>query len=651
MEFGILGPLLVRDEHGEHPVAAPKQRVLLAALLLRRDQVTPFDLLADYLWDGRPPRSARSALQNSVMRLRAALGPAGARLETRAGGYLLHAAPEEFDLERFTALHRRGLAALSRNADEEAADLLEAALSTWRGDALLDVPSDRLQHEQADRLADHRLQAVESRVTAELRLGRQSMVAELHALTAAHPARERFWVQLMTALHQEGRQAEALTTFQRVRRLLDEEFGVLPGPELRELHQRLLRPVATADPHRERAAQGVQAAQAASTTQGASATRGASATQGASAPRRTAPGRVPPPRQVPGRTPYGPRPDQLPAPLAEFTGRVAELAELTRVLTLPTGRLPRTVVVSGAPGSGKRVLAAEAARAVRRAFPDGVLRADLCGTRPAPASAREVLGHLLTSLGVPEQQLPADPAARAALLRRRTAGRRLLLVLEDARSAAQLRALLPSDPGCAVLVTSRRRLPELVGAVPLPLGPLPPAEAVTFLSRVLGSERAAAEPFALAELAALCEGLPLALRICARRLLARPELTAHRLAQRLAAPEHRLDELRCGELDLRAAIAGSYRGLEPALATAFARLALPGLATVGTRAAGELLGSSPVAAEHLLDRLVDAHLLTRRTPGRYRYPALLHAFARERAEALDSVGAGPAGAFFLTPRY
>ncbi|WP_051969362.1 AfsR/SARP family transcriptional regulator [Kitasatospora azatica] len=240
MEFGILGPLLVRDECGEYRVPSPKQRVLLAALLLRRGQVTAPEALAHSVWDGQPPRSA-AALQTCMMRLRKSLGPIGARIETRAGGYLLDVAATEFDLHRFTELRAQGLAALRAYEYEQAAALLDAALDVWRGEALLDVPSDTLHSEHADRLADERLQAVEARLSAELQLGRRSVVPELHALTAAHPERERFWAQLMTALYREGRQAEALAVYQRVRRLLGTELGVQPGPELRELHQRILR--------------------------------------------------------------------------------------------------------------------------------------------------------------------------------------------------------------------------------------------------------------------------------------------------------------------------------------------------------------------------------------------------------------------------
>ncbi|MDH6119875.1 AfsR/SARP family transcriptional regulator [Kitasatospora sp. GAS204B] len=242
MEFGILGPLLVRDDAGQpHGVPAPKQRVLLATLLLRRGQVCSPPLLAERLWDGCPPRGATAALQNAVLRLRRCLGPAGGRLETCAGGYRLAVDPEEFDVHRFTELRTRGAAALRAREYERALGLLDAALDVWRGEALLDVPSDALHREEAGRLADERLHAVEARVEAELQLERHSVVPELQALTAAHPGRERFWAQLMTALTREGRQAEALSAYGRVQQLLDEQLGVHPGPELRELHRRILR--------------------------------------------------------------------------------------------------------------------------------------------------------------------------------------------------------------------------------------------------------------------------------------------------------------------------------------------------------------------------------------------------------------------------
>ncbi|GAA1244350.1 hypothetical protein GCM10009665_38920 [Kitasatospora nipponensis] len=241
MEFGILGPLLVHDGHEVRAVPAAKQRVLLAALLVRPGQLVPAGLLAELLWDGTPPPTAATTLRNYVMRLRHRLGLAADRLETHGGGYRLRVAPGELDVQRFTGLRDAGAAALREGNCERASRQLADALALWRGPGLVDVPSDALHREEADRLAELRLGARELRLDAELRLGRHlTATAELQALTAAHPERERFWAQLMIALHLGGRQSEALAVFQRVRRMLAADVGVDPGAELREVHRRIL---------------------------------------------------------------------------------------------------------------------------------------------------------------------------------------------------------------------------------------------------------------------------------------------------------------------------------------------------------------------------------------------------------------------------
>ncbi|MFJ4674614.1 BTAD domain-containing putative transcriptional regulator [Kitasatospora sp. NPDC088783] len=588
MEFGILGPLLVRDEGGSRSVPAAKQRALLAALLVRRGQVVPTEVLADTVWDGCPPRTAATTLRNYVMRLRKALGEAGERLATEAGGYLLDVRAEEFDTDRFTRLRDLGHARLREDDPGRAAAHYEQALALWRGPALVDVPSETLRRAETGWLTEARLDVVEGRTEAGLALGRHTeLLGELRSLTAAHPERERLWAQLMTALYRSGRQSEALAVYGRVRRVLAEELGVDPGRELRAVHGAILR----ADP----------------------------ALAAPVRPARARAGFV---------TPF-----QLPPDLTDFTGRTAEVADLAARLAEAGGgagcRAPLIAVVSGQPGAGKTALVQHAAHAARAGYPDGTLYADLRGSRPRSATPHAVLGGFLLALGVPAAVVPADTEARTALFRSLLAGRRTLVVLDDARDGAHVRPLLPAGPGNAALVTARTRLPDLGGTHPVHLGPLPADESREFLARLLGPARASAEPRALAQLAAVCGGLPLALRICGARLAARPSWAVRHLVERLADEDRALDELRLGSLDVRAVFTAGCAALDPPTVRAFHLLALAPTGTVGLATAARLLGESPVRAERVLERLADAGLLTAREPGRYRYEPLMRAYARE----------------------
>ncbi|GGQ85374.1 AfsR/SARP family transcriptional regulator [Kitasatospora griseola] len=230
MEFGILGPLLVRDGTGARPVPAAKQRALLAALLVRRGQVVPTEVLVDTVWDGRPPRTAATTLRNYVMRLRRALGAAGERLATEAGGYLLAVHADELDADRFIRLRDVGHALLRDDEPERAAAHFEQALALWRGPTLVDLPSETLRRTEADWLAEARLDILEGRAEAVLALGRHPELLDgLRSLTAAHPERERLWAQLMTTLYRCGRRSEALAVYERARRVLADELGVRPG--------------------------------------------------------------------------------------------------------------------------------------------------------------------------------------------------------------------------------------------------------------------------------------------------------------------------------------------------------------------------------------------------------------------------------------
>ncbi|MFJ5921587.1 BTAD domain-containing putative transcriptional regulator [Kitasatospora sp. NPDC092948] len=588
MEFGILGPLLVRDGAGDRPVPAAKQRALLATLLVRRGQVVPTEVLADTVWDGRPPRTAATTLRNYVMRLRKALGEAGERLATEAGGYLLAAHAEEFDADRFTRLRDLGHALLRHDEPERATAHYEQALALWRGPTLVDIPSETLRRSEAGWLAEARLDVLEGRTEALLALGRHAeLLDELRSLTSAHPEREQLWAQLMTALYRCGRRAEALAVYGQARRVLADELGVDPGNELRAVHGAVLRTdPALAAPVR---------------------------------PART--------RAVPV-TPF-----QLPPDLPDFTGRTVEAGDLAaRLAEVGAGRrAPLIAVVSGQPGAGKTALVRHAAHAARAAHPDGALYADLRGSRPQPTPPHAVLGSFLLALGVPADAVPPDTEDRTALFRSLLAGRRTLIVLDDARNGAQVWPLLPAGPGNAALITARTRLPDLGGAHPVHLGPLPVDDSRTFLARLLGPARAAAEPRALTELAAACGGLPLALRICGARLAARPSWTVRHLVERLADEGRALDELSLGSLDVRSAFTTGCEALDPPTVRAFHLLALAPTDTVGPATAARLLGESPARAERLLERLADAGLLTAREPGHYRYEPLLRTYARELA--------------------
>ena len=484
MEFGILGPLLVRDETGGRPITAAKQRVVLAALLLRPRQVVPVDTLAETMWDGRPPKTATTCVRNYVMRLRNGLGPAGERISSRAGGYLIEVDESELDSLRFTGLRDAGAAAFHEGAFERAAATLGDALDLWRGAALADVPSDTLHRDEVPRLAEIRLDTLELKLEAESRLGRYGpVITELRGLTELHPERERLWVQLMTALYHSGRQSEALAAYRRIRRILTEEIGVEPGPELQDVHQRIL----TADPILDPRHTGRTAATTTATV---------TSTADSQSPHPTA--------QTAERTVVV-TPFQIPAAVADFTGRIRERSELVAQLTTGPGRSairsaaePSTTgvatAITGPPGIGKSALAIHVAHAVRHSFPDGTLFANLRGAGNVPLRPEDVLASFLRALGVPAGTIPDTLDDRAALFRSVLADRQLLIVLDNAADHAQISPLLPGTTASAALITSQDRLTELAGVRRIGLGLLTPHEAAQLLGRIAGAARTRAEP-------------------------------------------------------------------------------------------------------------------------------------------------------------
>jgi DNA-binding SARP family transcriptional activator len=493
VEFRLLGPIEVWAAGRRVPVSSAQQRTLLAVLLLHANRVVPTERLVELLWGTAPPRTARSVVQVQVSGLRRLLRaePGADRLVFRWPGYLLRVEPGELDLEEFLRLTEQGREALGAGDAGTASRALSDALALWRGAAFkdLDLPSLR---ERAARLEERRLSALEDRIDASLRLGRHAeLVGELRTLTAAWPLQERLHGQLMLALHRVGDAADAAAVYRAFRERLVEQLGIEPSAALQRLYQELL----SAGP--------------------------------AVVPR------------------------QLPPDIASFTGREAELARIERALLAAGGATgPPLGAIEGPAGIGKSALAIHAAHRLAGHFPDGQLYVDLQGARMGlrPLAPLEVLGRFLRALGMRPGAIPGELEEAAAAFRSRVAGRRLLLVLDNARDLGQVAPLLPEAAGCAVLVTSRRKLAGLESACRVRLAVLGRRTALALLGRLAGGERVAAEPEAAAEVARCCGDLPLALRIAGARLAARPRWPVRALAERLADERRRLDELELAEV-------------------------------------------------------------------------------------------------------
>jgi DNA-binding SARP family transcriptional activator len=607
MKFCLLGPLLVGRGGDVVPVSPGKQRALLAALLLNANRMVPLDELAQALWGSAPPPSARATLRNYVKRLRKALeGADGSRISTLPRGYMICVDAGELDVFRFEALQGSAQLAAREGAWDRAAAQLRAALSLWRGEALADVPSEWLTLREVPRLAEMRLQAVDARIEADLSLGRHAdVIAELRQLTAVQPLRERLHALLMLALYRDGRQAEALTAYQRARRALIEELGAEPGPELRELQQQIL----AADPALAAPAQARLRSAAAPAQPGAGQRTQAAVLR------------------------------QLPVAVRHFTGRAAEMAALTSMAdhAAGTGRAVVISAIAGTAGVGKTAIAVQWAHEVADKFPDGQLYVNLRGYDPVqPMAATDALAGFLRAMGVPGQDIPAAAEECAARYRSLLAGRRMLVVLDNAGSAEQVRPLLPGTPGCAVVVTSRDALAGLVardGAHRLDLDLLPLGAAVGLLRALIGG-RADADPAAAEALAIQCARLPLALRVAAELAAARSAAPLHVLVSELADQSQRLDLLDAGgdpRTAMRAVFSWSYQHLDAGAARACRLLGLHPGADFDCYAAAALTGTTIGRACHLLDRLARAHLIQAAQPGRHGMHDLLRAYAVEQA--------------------
>jgi len=677
VRVAVLGPVRAWRGDVELELGAPQRRAVLGLLAARANQAVSRDELIDGIWGDELPARSVNALHVHVSRLRAALDPgrahraAGQVLLASGRGYLLRLAPGQLDAELFAG--RLAAARESRRSGDlaAAAASLESALGLWQGDALDGIPGPWAEIVRA-RLGEQRLTATEEHMELLLELGRAAEAAgQLTELVRAHPLRERFSGQLMLALYRTARQAEALAAFAHARRVLVQELGIEPGHELRGLHARIL----AADP-------ALDAPAAAATAPAATAP---AATAPAPAPARTATDRAAVVRDRPV-------PAQLPADVAAFAGREAELAALDLLLAGTAGvpdvtgtaglagspggvaRQPGLAdpaavpiaVLAGTAGVGKTALAVRWARRAAAAFPDGQLYVNLRGYDPgAPVAPADALAGFLRALGQPGEDIPAGEDERAAAYRSLLEGRRVLVVLDNAASVEQARPLLPGSPSCLVVVTSRDSLAGLVarhGARRTALDVLPVAEAIGLLRTLIG-DRVDAEPDAAAELAAQCARLPLALRVAAELAAASPDSRLAELAGELAGEQRRLDLLDAGG-DERTAVRGvfswSYRHLPAAAARAFRLIGLhPGpdldayavaALTGGTGAAGasgatgatDGAGRRPVTAtvtvtqaKDALALLARAHLVYPVGGGRYGLHDLLRAYAREIAAGED----------------
>jgi DNA-binding SARP family transcriptional activator/tetratricopeptide (TPR) repeat protein len=591
VEFGLLGPLRVTSHGRAVGIRAGGQRTLLAVLLLRANRPVPAEDLIDRLWERMPPPKAKAALHAQVARLRQALGQPDL-IRTESGGYRIRVAADELDLTRFDDLSRR---AGESTDPAEQADLLRAALALWRGPALVDVVCESLHREVVPALSESHSQALQRRIDADLRLGRHAeVIAELRTLTVEQPLRERFWAQLMVALYRSGQQGEALAAYRTVRRILVDVLGVEPGAELR----RLERGVLSGDPQW---GQPEPAAPAAATA---------------------------------AWTPQ----HQLPREVTGMVGRDDLVHDLVGRLTA-VGGVP-VVAIHGSAGVGKSTLALRVAHLVTAEFPDGQWFVRLDGADRGGRAPVDILGELLLAAGMPEPMIPRGQSARASTLRARLAGRRVLLLLDDAAGPEQVEDLMPGTQGSAVLITSRRELSGLAvrhGSYGLPLPVLSAEAGAALLGDVLGPQRAAAEPGPLAELVELCARLPLALRIAAANLSRYPQRSIDGYVALLRDGD-RLSRLAVPgdpQAAVRAAFDLSYRGFDPVAARAFRLLGLIAGPELTVEAMAVLLGGAEPEAERLLETLATASLITRGDPGRYQFHDLLRLYALERAHAED----------------
>ncbi|MFG3206475.1 BTAD domain-containing putative transcriptional regulator [Streptomyces sp. NPDC048192] len=599
VRFSVLGPVKLHRQGGGAGAGQPRQCAVLASLLLRAGRPVSLSKLVEDVWGDEAPPSAVGSVRTYVYRLRQALGEqSDSSVSLVDGGYRLRMQPDALDLNRFKETTARAREARGSGDLASAARLLREGLDMWKGVALAGVPGP-FAEQQRHVLGELRLACAEEQLTCEVERGRYTeAAAELSALLAEHPLRERTCSLLITALYGAGRQSEALTIYHTTSHLLRQRLGVSPSPELQHVHECILSGRLRLP-------------------------RGADRPKGAP---RTAPPHVP---------------AQLPAALPSLVGREREQEQVERLVADAEATSSVAIcMVGGLAGVGKSAFATSVAHRLADRFPDGQLFADLQGAGPEaePRDPVHVLEDFLQSLGTRCEDMPETAQARGLMFRGLLANRRVLVVLDNAWNTDQLRHLLPGGPGSMALVTSRMQLPSLVAAyqaLPLTLMPLSQTDARSLLARRLGAARTAAEPEAVDRIIRLTGQLPLALANVAARAAYRPQLRLASVADEYEAPQRStLDAFASDDdqaLDVRESITRSYRLLDSEAAALFRALSACPAPMFAAQQVAELAGRPEHQVRQVLSRLTRTHLVSEIGPGRYSWNRLVAAYAVEQA--------------------
>ncbi|MFD1659633.1 BTAD domain-containing putative transcriptional regulator [Streptomyces caeni] len=590
-EFAVLGSLEVRSGSELVSVNGALQRRVLVMLLLEAGRVVPVSRLVAAAWNDEPPDSAEHQVRKTVAKLRSRIPHGPDIIVTDGPGYRAVVDIEQLDLLCHQRLLRQARASLEAGETERAAAQLREALALWRG-PVLSGSGGRVVDAASTALEEQRLTAAEQLYDLCIDAGGAAEITgELRALVDEHPLRETLRSRLMLALYHSGQQAAALDEFARTRGHLADELGIDPGAELTGLHERILR-------------------------QDPSLTR---------------------PERAVSRVPHQvtEAPHALPFDVSDFSGRSSELEWVCDAARRALEGAPTVLALDGMGGGGKTALAIRAAHQLAEQYPDGSLFIDLHGFTPGqtPLSAFQAQGDLLAAAGIPSEELPTVPAGRAARWQSYMRGRRMLLVLDNAAASEQVRELIPASSDSLVLITSRPRLTGLDGAEWLSLGALPEPDSHQILRNTLGAERVEREPVAARELLRLCGGLPLAVRIAAARLANRPQWTVQRLVERLRDHDRRLDELTSEGRGVAGALLLSYQSMPWEQRTAFRLLGHHPGRYLDAEEAAALLDTDVLAAEDVLEELVDVRLLEAREPGVYALHDLVRSFVQRVAQS------------------